>query len=35
MEYSLTGFGRSLDTAPGPLGDWGEEHKERIEELHS
>lgn len=31
VEYSLTGFGRTLNTALGPLGEWGEEHMERIE----
>lgn len=34
VEYSLTDFGRSLNKAMGPLGDWGEEHKARIEALH-
>ena len=33
VEYSLTDFGRSLNTAIGPLGEWGEEHMERIEAL--
>ncbi|MFD0476018.1 winged helix-turn-helix transcriptional regulator [Nonomuraea thailandensis] len=31
VEYSLTGFGRSLNRAMAPLGEWGEEHIERIE----
>ncbi|WP_404950765.1 winged helix-turn-helix transcriptional regulator [Streptomyces sp. ARC12] len=31
VEYSLTDFGRSLVTALMPLGEWGEEHQERIE----
>ncbi|MEU2507439.1 helix-turn-helix domain-containing protein [Streptomyces sp. NPDC007863] len=31
--YSLTPFGRSLNTALAPLGAWGEEHQERIERL--
>ncbi|NEY34027.1 transcriptional regulator [Streptomyces sp. PRKS01-65] len=30
VEYSLTGFGTSLNTALAPLGEWGEEHMERI-----
>ena len=33
VEYSLTDFGRSLNTALGPLGEWGEEHLEQIEAL--
>jgi DNA-binding HxlR family transcriptional regulator len=33
VEYSLTEFGRSLNTALAPLGEWGEEHMERIEAL--
>jgi DNA-binding HxlR family transcriptional regulator len=33
VEYSLTGFGHSLNTAMAPLGEWGEEHMERIEAL--
>lgn len=33
VEYSLTGFGRTLNTALGPLGEWGEEHMERIEAI--
>jgi DNA-binding HxlR family transcriptional regulator len=33
VEYSLTEFGRSLDAALAPLGEWGEEHMERIEAL--
>ncbi|MFD6476246.1 winged helix-turn-helix transcriptional regulator [Streptomyces anulatus] len=33
VEYSLTDFGRSLVTALMPLGEWGEEHQERIEAL--
>ncbi|MDA2803477.1 winged helix-turn-helix transcriptional regulator [Nocardiopsis suaedae] len=35
VEYSLTAFGRSLNAAMEPLGAWGDEHKARIEELHS
>ncbi|MFD4375860.1 winged helix-turn-helix transcriptional regulator [Streptomyces sp. NPDC058486] len=31
--YSLTPFGHSLNTALAPLGAWGEEHMERIEQL--
>jgi DNA-binding HxlR family transcriptional regulator len=30
VEYSVTGFGDSLNTALGPLGDWGERHMDRI-----
>ena len=33
VEYSLTEFGRSLNTALAPLGEWGEEHMGRIEAL--
>jgi DNA-binding HxlR family transcriptional regulator len=33
VEYSLTEFGRSLNTALVPLGEWGEEHMERIEAI--
>lgn len=33
VEYSLTEFGRSLNTALAPLGAWGEEHLDRIEAL--
>ncbi|GAA2450952.1 helix-turn-helix domain-containing protein [Actinomadura vinacea] len=33
VEYSLTDFGQSLNTALGPLGEWGEEHIDRIEAL--
>ena len=33
VEYSLTGFGRSLLAAMEPLGTWGEENMERIEAL--
>ncbi|MBH5333558.1 helix-turn-helix transcriptional regulator [Streptomyces pactum] len=33
VEYSLTEFGRSLNTALVPLGAWGEEHMERIEAI--
>ncbi|WP_326820659.1 winged helix-turn-helix transcriptional regulator [Streptosporangium sp. NBC_01756] len=33
VEYSLTEFGRSLNTAMAPLGEWGEEHVERIEAI--
>ncbi|WP_181787250.1 winged helix-turn-helix transcriptional regulator [Streptomyces phytophilus] len=31
--YSLTDFGRSLVVALTPLGEWGEEHMERLEAL--
>ena len=30
VEYSVTEFGRSLNEALGPLGDWGERHMARI-----
>ncbi len=30
VEYSITDFGRSLNEALMPLGDWGERHMERI-----
>ncbi|MGW0480038.1 winged helix-turn-helix transcriptional regulator [Nonomuraea sp. NPDC003214] len=33
VEYSLTEFGQSLNTALAPLGAWGEEHLDRIEAL--
>ncbi|GAA4099926.1 winged helix-turn-helix transcriptional regulator [Nonomuraea soli] len=33
VEYSLTPFGHSLNTAMAPLGEWGEEHLERIETI--
>ncbi|WP_329430746.1 helix-turn-helix transcriptional regulator [Streptosporangium sp. NBC_01495] len=33
VEYSLTEFGHSLNTAMAPLGEWGEEHIERIEAI--
>jgi DNA-binding HxlR family transcriptional regulator len=33
VEYSLTEFGHSLNTALAPLGEWGEVHMERIEAL--
>lgn len=33
VEYSLTEFGRSLVRALGPLGQWGENHMERLETL--
>ncbi|MFH8378999.1 winged helix-turn-helix transcriptional regulator [Streptomyces cyaneofuscatus] len=33
VEYSLTDFGRSLVVALLPLGEWGEEHQERLEAL--
>lgn len=31
VEYSLTDFGRTLNSAITPLGAWGEEHLDRIE----
>ncbi|MEU0200778.1 MULTISPECIES: helix-turn-helix domain-containing protein [unclassified Streptomyces] len=33
VEYSLTEFGRSLNAAMAPLGEWGEENLERIEAI--
>jgi DNA-binding HxlR family transcriptional regulator len=33
VEYSLTDFGRSLNNAMAPLGEWGEEHQDRIETI--
>ena len=33
VEYSLTEFGHSLNAALAPLGEWGEEHMERLEAL--
>ncbi|MBT2899937.1 helix-turn-helix domain-containing protein [Streptomyces sp. McG3] len=33
VEYSLTDFGRSLVAALMPLGEWGEEHMDRLENL--
>ncbi|GII61116.1 transcriptional regulator [Sphaerisporangium krabiense] len=30
VEYSLTGFGASLNAALEPLGEWGHAHMERI-----
>lgn len=33
VEYSLTEFGHSLNTAIAPLGEWGEHHLERIEHI--
>ncbi|WP_419994033.1 winged helix-turn-helix transcriptional regulator [Streptomyces boninensis] len=33
VEYSLTDFGRSLVAALMPLGEWGEQHMERLEAL--
>ncbi|OXM47553.1 winged helix-turn-helix transcriptional regulator [Amycolatopsis alba] len=33
VEYSLTEFGHSLNTAMAVLGAWGEEHMERIEAI--
>lgn len=33
VEYSLTDFGQSLNTALGPLGDWGHEHMSTIEAI--
>ncbi|RKN39668.1 winged helix-turn-helix transcriptional regulator [Micromonospora endolithica] len=33
VEYSLTDFGRSLNEALIPLGDWGERHMSTIEAI--
>jgi DNA-binding HxlR family transcriptional regulator len=33
VEYSLTEFGRSLNEVLAPLGEWGEQHLERIEAI--
>ncbi|GAA3043139.1 helix-turn-helix domain-containing protein [Pseudonocardia yunnanensis] len=33
VEYSLTDFGHSLSTALAPLGEWGEQHMTRIENI--
>ncbi|RIQ18396.1 hypothetical protein DY240_21195 [Jiangella rhizosphaerae] len=33
VEYSLTEFGRSLNDALAPLGEWGEQHMDRIEAI--
>ncbi|MBB5789093.1 DNA-binding HxlR family transcriptional regulator [Jiangella mangrovi] len=33
VEYSLTDFGRSLNDALAPLGEWGEDNMERIESI--
>ncbi|MER7519505.1 helix-turn-helix domain-containing protein [Streptomyces sp. NPDC126499] len=33
VEYSLTDFGRSLVAALVPLGEWGEQHLERLEAI--
>ena len=33
VEYSLTKFGHTLNTAMAPLGEWGEENIERIEAI--
>ncbi|MCW2879741.1 MAG: transcriptional regulator, MarR family [Sphaerisporangium sp.] len=33
VDYSLTEFGHSLNTALIPLGDWGEKHMQTIEAL--
>jgi DNA-binding HxlR family transcriptional regulator len=33
VEYSLTEFGQSLNTAMAALGEWGEENLERIEAI--
>jgi DNA-binding HxlR family transcriptional regulator len=33
VEYSLTEFGKSANAALAPLGEWGEEHMERIQAI--
>jgi DNA-binding HxlR family transcriptional regulator len=33
VEYSLTEFGRSLNAAMAPLGEWGEDNLQRIEAI--
>src|SRR5262245_30631065 len=33
VEYSLTEFGQSLNTAMAPLGEWGEQNITRIEAI--
>lgn len=33
VEYSLTEYGVTLNEALGPLGAWGQEHKERLEKI--
>ncbi|WP_130346093.1 winged helix-turn-helix transcriptional regulator [Herbihabitans rhizosphaerae] len=33
VEYSLTDFGQSLNTVMAPLGEWGEQHLDRIESI--
>jgi DNA-binding HxlR family transcriptional regulator len=35
VEYSVTEFGRSLNHALTPLGDWGEQHMARIAARHA
>jgi DNA-binding HxlR family transcriptional regulator len=35
VEYSVTDFGRSLNEALTPLGDWGERHMARIAGRHA
>jgi DNA-binding HxlR family transcriptional regulator len=35
VEYSLTGYGIALIEALRPLGDWGCEHKERLEAIRN
>jgi DNA-binding HxlR family transcriptional regulator len=35
VEYSVTEFGRSLNDALTPLGDWGEQHMARITARHA
>jgi DNA-binding HxlR family transcriptional regulator len=35
VEYSVTEFGRSLNQALVPLGDWGEQHMARIVARHA
>jgi DNA-binding HxlR family transcriptional regulator len=33
VEYSLTDFGKTLNDAMAPLGSWGEENLDRIEDI--
>jgi DNA-binding HxlR family transcriptional regulator len=35
VEYSVTEFGRSLNEALEPLGDWGQQHMARIAARHA
>jgi DNA-binding HxlR family transcriptional regulator len=33
VDYSLTEYGVALNEALGPLGEWGRQHKERLESI--